>query len=292
MTSVCRNRPLEAVANSAGVAETFPHQRRDRSHQPVLREHGDQRADLRDLPRRALGVDHVGGGDDRALRIDGGHPPAVRQPARLGHPARRAHRHAQPRSAPRSRRCSTFGVHRFTRTNHVGLDYDVIAVDDPWGWSTVASFANFRRAGTNMGNVNRVASSTTTGTPNPTIRAQLEGLMNGATGFHAQTTVPVPDRKARRGRGLHARPVVRPVDRQRRRPAGRRRRARRTGAPGGRAVPGRRAASTSTTPGSTRAAMARGPAPGAACRTRSASRSRAARSCSTTCSSRCRAWPA
>jgi hypothetical protein len=25
-----------------------------------------------------------------------------------------------------------FGVHRFTRTNHVGNDYDVIAVDDPW----------------------------------------------------------------------------------------------------------------------------------------------------------------
>jgi cytochrome c peroxidase len=88
-----------------------------------------------------------------------------------------------------------FGVHRFTRTNHVGIDYDVIAVDDPWGWSTTASFANFRRAGTNMGNVNRVASSTTTGTPNPTVRAQLEGLMNGATGFHAQTTVPVPIEK-------------------------------------------------------------------------------------------------
>jgi hypothetical protein len=35
------------------------------------------------------------------------------------------------------------GVHRFTRTNHVGNDYDVIAVDDPWGWSTTASFANF-----------------------------------------------------------------------------------------------------------------------------------------------------
>src|SRR5688572_21131051 len=88
-----------------------------------------------------------------------------------------------------------FGVHRFTRTNHVGIDYDVIAVDDPWGWSTTASFANFRRAGTNMGNVNRVASSTTAGTPNPTIRTQLEGLMDGATGFHAQTTVPVPIEK-------------------------------------------------------------------------------------------------
>jgi cytochrome c peroxidase len=56
----------------------------------------------------------------------------------------------------------------------------------------VSSFSNFRRAGTNMGNVNRVASSTTTGTPSPDVRAQLEGLMNGATGFHAQTTVAVP----------------------------------------------------------------------------------------------------
>jgi cytochrome c5 len=88
-----------------------------------------------------------------------------------------------------------FGVHRFTRTNHVGIDYDVIAVDDPWGWSTIGSFANFRRAGTNMGNVNRVTQSTTTGTPNPTVRTQLEGLMNGATLFHAQTTVPVPNDK-------------------------------------------------------------------------------------------------
>jgi cytochrome c peroxidase len=88
-----------------------------------------------------------------------------------------------------------FGVHRFTRTGHVGLDYDVTAVDDPWGWSTVGSFANFRRPGTNMGNVNRVASTTTTGTPTTTIRAQLEATMNGATLFHAQTTVPVPEEK-------------------------------------------------------------------------------------------------
>jgi hypothetical protein len=88
-----------------------------------------------------------------------------------------------------------FGVHRFTRTNHVGTDYDVTAVDDPWGWSTVASFSNFRRPGTNMGNVNRVASTTTTGTPNPTVRTQLEGSVNGATLFHAQGTVPVPVEK-------------------------------------------------------------------------------------------------
>jgi cytochrome c5 len=92
-----------------------------------------------------------------------------------------------------------FGVHRFTRTGHTGLDYEVIAVEDPWGWSTIGSFANFRRAGTNMGNVNRVVQTTTTGTPNPTIRASLEGLMNGATLFHAQTTVPVPIEKRQAG---------------------------------------------------------------------------------------------
>ena len=46
-----------------------------------------------------------------------------------------------------------------------------------------------------MGNVNRVVGSTTTGIPNPDLRTQLEGLMNGATGFHAQTTVPVPVEK-------------------------------------------------------------------------------------------------
>jgi hypothetical protein len=63
----------------------------------------------------------------------------------------------------------------------------------------VGSFANFRRAGTNMGNVNRVVQTTTTGTPNPTIQASLEGLMNGATGFHAQTTVPVPVEKRQAG---------------------------------------------------------------------------------------------
>jgi hypothetical protein len=84
-----------------------------------------------------------------------------------------------------------YGVHRFTRTAHVGLDYDVTAVDDPWGWSTPASFANFRRAGTSMGFVGHTPSSTTTGTPSPTVRDQLVGLMNGATLFHAQGTVPL-----------------------------------------------------------------------------------------------------
>jgi cytochrome c peroxidase len=85
-----------------------------------------------------------------------------------------------------------YGLTRFTRTNHVGNDYDVTAVDDPYGWSTTASFSNFRRPGTNMGFTNRIASSTTTGTPNPTLRTQLEGDVNGAALFHGQGTVPVP----------------------------------------------------------------------------------------------------
>lgn len=87
------------------------------------------------------------------------------------------------------------GVNRFTTTNHVGIDYDVTAVSDPWGWSTPAAFARFRRAGTNLGFANRIASSTTTGTPNPTVRDQLVGAVNGGTLFHAQGTVPVPEEK-------------------------------------------------------------------------------------------------
>jgi hypothetical protein len=43
-----------------------------------------------------------------------------------------------------------------------------------------------------MGFTNRIPSSTTTGTPNPTVRSQLEGDMNGAALFHAQVPLPVP----------------------------------------------------------------------------------------------------
>lgn len=91
------------------------------------------------------------------------------------------------------------GLHRFTRTIPATAEFEVIAVDDPYGWSTPASFANFRRAGTNMGFVSKVAGSTTTGTPNPTVRDQLVGLMQGATTFHTQLAVVVPAAKQQAG---------------------------------------------------------------------------------------------
>ena len=183
-----------------------------------------------------------------------------------------------------------FGVHRFTRTNHVGIDYDVIAVDDPWGWSTPASFANFRRAGTNMGNVNRVASSTTTGTPNPTVRAQLEGPMNGATRFHAQTTVPVPMEKRVAGAdfmlGLSFAQAIDNI-------AGRwTRRARGADRPTWRRSRTRSsAASTSTTPGRR---VRRRPRRQPGCSLRNRQREQIARGQElfNDCSSRFRAWPA
>lgn len=87
------------------------------------------------------------------------------------------------------------GLIRFANTLHVGNDYDVTEVADPYGWGTPALFARFRRPGTNMGFTNRIASSTTTGLPNPPdasgVRLQLEGAMNGAVLFHAQGTVPL-----------------------------------------------------------------------------------------------------
>ena len=183
-----------------------------------------------------------------------------------------------------------FGVHRFTRTGHVGNDYDVIAVDNPWGWSTTASFANFRRAGTNMGNVTGSSSTTTTERPTGHSRAARRSDER-RDGVPRPDDGAGPDRKARRGCELHARPVVRPVDRQRRRGAGHRGRPGRTGQPGGGAVPGCRPLRPLRRLGR---CVGDGPGAGHACSMQNRQREQIARGQGlfNTCSSRFRAWPA
>lgn len=83
------------------------------------------------------------------------------------------------------------GVHRFTRSPNPAWEFEVIAVDDPWGWSTPQQFSNFRRAGTNLGFVRHIPSSTTTGGPHD-LRTFLIGVMNAGVVFHAQHPAGIP----------------------------------------------------------------------------------------------------
>lgn len=84
------------------------------------------------------------------------------------------------------------GLTRFARTNPATSEYDVIAVSDPSGFSTTASFLNFRRP-TSSANEALVSSVTWTAGPG-LVRTALTGLVGGAANFHEQRdpTTPVP----------------------------------------------------------------------------------------------------
>lgn len=83
-------------------------------------------------------------------------------------------------------------VTRFTRTNPATSEYDVTAVNDPSGFSTTASFLNFRRP-TATANEALVSSVTWTAGPG-LVRTALSGLVGGASTLHEQRdpTTPVP----------------------------------------------------------------------------------------------------
>ena len=84
------------------------------------------------------------------------------------------------------------GLTRFTRTNPATSEYSVIAVNDPSGFSTTASFLNFRRP-TATANEALVSSVTWTAGPG-LVRNALSGLVGGASNLHEQRdpTTPVP----------------------------------------------------------------------------------------------------
>jgi cytochrome c peroxidase len=92
---------------------------------------------------------------------------------------------------------------RFTRAfpPAAGADFSVIAVDDPSGFSTTASFLNFRRP-TPVMNESKVSSITNTAAPVQDIQATLASLMRGAAQLHEQrdpaTPVPVDQQNAGR----------------------------------------------------------------------------------------------
>jgi cytochrome c peroxidase len=84
------------------------------------------------------------------------------------------------------------GLTRFSRTNPATSEFDVVAVNDPSGFSTTAAVLNFRRP-TPTANEALVSSVTWTAGPG-LVRNALSGLVGGAANFHEQRdpTTPVP----------------------------------------------------------------------------------------------------
>jgi len=80
---------------------------------------------------------------------------------------------------------------RFTRTIPATADFTVTEVDDPSGFSTTASFVNFRRP-TPVANERKVSSILTTSGPTQDIPTTLAGLMRGAAQLHEQRNPATP----------------------------------------------------------------------------------------------------
>jgi cytochrome c peroxidase len=88
----------------------------------------------------------------------------------------------------------TKGVTRFTRTIKPTAEFEVVSVDDPYGWSTTAAFSNFRRI---PPTVNEAHQSSITWTGGPAdVHTAIASLFVGATKFHGETTLTVPPETA------------------------------------------------------------------------------------------------
>jgi hypothetical protein len=81
------------------------------------------------------------------------------------------------------------GLTRFSRTIKPTSEFEVVAVDDPYGWSTPAAFSNFRRI---ISTANAAHQSSVTWTGGPAdVRTNLAGIMVGGTKFHGETTLTI-----------------------------------------------------------------------------------------------------
>jgi len=78
------------------------------------------------------------------------------------------------------------GLTRFTRTIKPTAEFEVVAIDDPYGWSTPAAFSNFRRI-PSVANEAHASSITWTGGP-ADVETAVAGLMVGGTKLHGETT--------------------------------------------------------------------------------------------------------
>lgn len=84
------------------------------------------------------------------------------------------------------------GLVRFTTVVPPTAEFEVIAVADPYGYGTPASFTRFRRP-TTTSSESQVGSLTWTGGPQADIFAAAAGLFQAATTGHGQGTTVIPD---------------------------------------------------------------------------------------------------
>ena len=85
------------------------------------------------------------------------------------------------------------GLTRFTRKISPTAEFSLIAVDDPYGWSTTAAYSGFRRP-TPTANESKAPSITWAGSPTVDVITQLRGFLHGAATLHEQRdpTNPAP----------------------------------------------------------------------------------------------------
>ena len=77
------------------------------------------------------------------------------------------------------------GLTRFTRTISPTAEFTLIAIDDPYGWSTTTQFSGFRRP-TPTANETKAPSILWTGSPTTDVISQLRGILPGGARLHEQ----------------------------------------------------------------------------------------------------------
>jgi hypothetical protein len=81
------------------------------------------------------------------------------------------------------------GLTRFTRTVKPTAEFSVVAVDDPYGWSTTSAFSNFRRI---IATANEAHESSALWTSGPgDVRTTITNVMVGGVKLHEETTVTI-----------------------------------------------------------------------------------------------------
>jgi cytochrome c peroxidase len=83
------------------------------------------------------------------------------------------------------------GLTRFTRTINPAAEFALIAVDDPYGFSTTTQFSGFRRP-TPTANETKTSTILWTSAPATDVSSQLRTILPGGVRLHEQGAIPAP----------------------------------------------------------------------------------------------------